>query len=400
MENNKVIFILYSLSVGGAERRAVSIANYLVNNNFDVEILLLDNPNVEFNVDKRIKIVYLCNGFGNQIDSNQNGISVFYSTNKAISIPHKIRLKLSRIISNRLYQVYEQLEYLIINYSNIIYEYVKEKKDYKIVSWMTFANISTCYALRKLSNEKIIVECTSPEYEFSKEHPINYLKKKYYSYARKCICQTIDAANYYVFLPNMKKYVIPNPILGKLPDRYNGIRKKIIVNFCRLSSVKNIPLLIDAFRLLHNEYPEYELHIFGEGPEKDNLVSYVSKLGLTKSVLFFDFDVNIHNKIVDYTMFVSSSDREGMSNSMIEAMAIGLPTITTDCPSGASRMLIENYVNGIYVSMNDATALYKAMKYIVEHPNDAELMSIKATEIRDHLSMDRIGNLWIDAVLE
>ncbi len=99
-------------------------------------------------------------------------------------------------------------------------------------------------------------------------------------------------------------------------------------------------------------------------------------------------------------MFVTSSDREGMSNSMLEAMAIGLPTISTDCPAGAARMLIKNYENGIVVPMNDKQAMYQAMKYIIDHPNEAESMSQNASTIREKLSMQRIGKMWMDAILE
>ena len=142
------------------------------------------------------------------------------------------------------------------------------------------------------------------------------------------------------------------------------------------------------------------MHVFGKADEKEKIVQYVSDKGLNKWISFFDFDVNIHSKIVDYAMFVTSSDREGMSNSMLEAMAIGLPTISTDCPAGAARMLIENYVNGIVVPMRDPQAMYEAMKYIIEHPQEAEQMSIRATEIRDKLSMSRIGEQWARALTD
>lgn len=397
--NKKIIFILYSLSVGGAERRAASIANYLVNNGFEIEVLLLDNSIVKFEIDSKVKLVYLTN---NEIeeDASNNRVSLFYSPQKESSLYHKARLKVSGLTNHKLYKAYDQLEYLIQTYSNKIYDYVKDKHEYTIVSWMSFANVATCYALRKLPNEIIIVECMSPDAEFPKGHHMNILKEKYYPYAKKCICQTPDEADYYDYLSTTKKYIIPNPIQGSYPQRYVGIRKKVIVNFCRLEPQKNIPLLIDSFNLLHKDYPEYELHIFGEGSQKENLINYVCELGFEESIRFFDFDVNIHDRIKDYSMFVTSSNREGMSNSMLEALAIGLPTISTDCPAGAARMLIENYVNGIVVPMNDKQAMYEAMKFIIENPEKAEEISVNSTSIREQLSIDRIGQKWIEAITE
>lgn len=400
MYNKKVIFILYSLSVGGAERRAASIANYLVNQGFEMEILLLDRPDVRFELDKKIKVVFLCNGMEDGTFDIPERVEVFRSKLQQTTLLNKAKLRLNKLFNNQSYLANDQLEYLKKRYSDKIYDYVKNKSDYIVVSWMTFANVSTCYALRELNNEVAIVECTSPEHEFPNGHYMNLLKEKYYHRAQKCICQTSDEAKYYNDIQSTKKYTIPNPIIAYYPDRYKGHRKKIIVTFSRLTESKNIPLLIDAFGLFYQKHHDYNLHIFGEGEIKESLLKYTADHGLTDSVFFFDFDVNIHNKIRDYAMFVTSSDREGMSNSMLEAMAIGLPTISTDCPAGAARMLIEDYVNGIVVPMRDKQAMCEAMNYIAEHPEEAEKMSKEATKIKDKLSMDRIGKMWMDAILE
>lgn len=384
MKNNNVVFILPSLSVGGAEKRAASVANYLVGNGLNFEIVLLDNPNPKFDLDSRIKVTYLTND----------------SEKKPISLKNKLFLRFYRVTNKERHKAYDQLLFFKQNYSDRIYDYLKDKKDCTVVSWTTEISISMNYALRHTNIKKVFVECTSPYDEYPQEHFMNQLKKDYYKYSQKCICQTDKSADFYNYLSKTKKYVIPNPIIGNYPDRFIGTRKKAIVNFCRLSKVKNIPLLIDAFELLNTEYPEYELHIYGEGIEKNSLINYVSKKNLTNKVLFFDFDVHLHNRIKDYSMFVSSSDREGMSNSMLEAMAIGLPTIVTDTSSGAARMLINDYENGIVVPVKDKNALYKAMKYVVDNPQEAEKMSTNAIKIKDELSIERIGQLWKEALVD
>lgn len=400
MNKKKMIFVLYSLMTGGAERRAATIANYLTKCNFEIEIVLIERPGIRFELDKSVKVVYLCNGIEDHLESIPERVEVVYSKESDNFNLSSLKLKVQKYINPKAFRVNDKLEYLKRKYANKIYEYIKNQTECLVVSWMTFVNISMCYALRNLPNEKVIVECTSPQYEFESDHLVNDLKKKYYPLAKKCICQTEESSAFYDYLVNVKKYVIPNPIIGSYPNRYAGRRNKRIVTFSRLTKVKNIPLLVDAFCLLHKDYPEYELHVFGEGDEKERLVQYVSDKGLNKWISFFDFDVNIHSKIVDYAMFVTSSDREGMSNSMLEAMAIGLPTISTDCPAGAARMLIDNYVNGIVVPMRDPQAMYEAMKYIIEHPQEAEQMSIKATEIREKLSMSRIGEQWAKALTD
>ena len=111
-----------------------------------------------------------------------------------------------------------------------------------------------------------------------------------------------------------------------------------------------------------------------------------------------DFIQNIHSKITDSAMFVSSSDYEGISNSMLEAMGIGLPTVCTDCPCGGAKMMIENDENGILVPVRDKVALYKAMKKIIENPGFAEMISNNATKIKYKLEQNKICELWMNLI--
>ena len=97
-------------------------------------------------------------------------------------------------------------------------------------------------------------------------------------------------------------------------------------------------------------------------------------------------------------MFVSSSDYEGISNSMIEAMAIGLPTICTDCPAGGARAIIKDHENGILVPVNDVEAMYKAMKEIAENEELAEKISFNGTKLKEELSVDKIVNQWLEII--
>ena len=113
----------------------------------------------------------------------------------------------------------------------------------------------------------------------------------------------------------------------------------------------------------------------------------------------YDFDLNVHEKIKDAAMFVSSSDREGISNSMLEAMAIGLPCVCTDCAGGGARMMIEDHVNGLLVPMKDVNALYLAMKEVIENPELAETMSRNAVKIKDRLRPEVICQQMLDAIL-
>ena len=193
-----------------------------------------------------------------------------------------------------------------------------------------------------------------------------------------------------------KGIIIPNPINGNLPERYFGERKKEIVTSCRLHPQKNLKMMIDAFKLLADSYPEYKLIIYGQGVLEDELRKYISLLNLNNKVFLPGFEKNVMKKIVDSKMFVSSSDYEGISNSMLEAMGMGLPVVVTDCPIGGARMMITNNQNGILVPVGDTLALYNGMKKIIEDDEFAELLSNNAYKIRELYPLEKIAKKWID----
>jgi glycosyltransferase involved in cell wall biosynthesis len=99
-------------------------------------------------------------------------------------------------------------------------------------------------------------------------------------------------------------------------------------------------------------------------------------------------------------MFVSSSVYEGMSNSMLEALAIGLPTICTDCPSGGARAVITHEKNGLLVPVDDVEKLTKAMTKIARDEPFAEYLSFNGMNIRDELSEENIIRKWKNTLFE
>ena len=172
----------------------------------------------------------------------------------------------------------------------------------------------------------------------------------------------------------VKGTVIFNPIKPDLPAPYKGERKKRVVNFCRISAQKNLNMLVDAFALLRKDFPEYELDIIGD-PVGNDVEGYIDSVkerikqhNCEDCIHILPSRNDIHDYIKDYAMFVSSSDFEGMSNSMLEAMALGLPCVCTDCPAGGARAVIKDGENGLLTPVGDADALYLAMKKLIENP--------------------------------
>ena len=400
MTSKKVMFLLYSLNVGGAERRAMTLAGEMAARGVETQIVMLDNPGVAFDVDPRVKLVYL-HKKGAAFDTANSKCPVDIvecPEDIKVSLADRLKLKWLSMADKQKHAVLDLQVFLEQRYTAMVRWYIKKHPDWLVVPWMSYCNVSTMNALRGLPNKAAFVECISPEAEFPGDHPMNTLKERYYPRANKAICQTPDQAAFYTFLPDVDIHVIPNPIRGEYPPRFEGERRRDIVNFCRLDTAKNLPLLMDAFALLAPEYPAYTLSIYGEGKLKEELQAYAEKLGLADRIRLMPFEMHIHETIRDAAMFVSSSDREGISNSMLEALAIGLPTICTDCYGGGARMIIRQRENGMIVPRRDPEAMKAAMKEVIDNPAFAANLSENAVKLRDELTVKAITDRWMAAL--
>ena len=109
---------------------------------------------------------------------------------------------------------------------------------------------------------------------------------------------------------------------------------------------------------------------------------------------------DVHDYIKDYAMFVSSSDYEGMSNALIEAMAMGVPVISTDHPIGGARMLIQNNVNGVLVPVNDTEEMISKIEMLISNEDYLEKISNEALKIKEELEIGKITNDWLNFIDE
>lgn len=388
--SKSIYFILHTLSIGGAERHASSIANYLSENGYNVRIVLLDDNKVAYSLADGVEVVALCDM---QFPDSINNLK--FKKSELMS------LKLSKLYSNEKYSCLDKELYYKKNYVCKLEYYFSQQPDIEnsiVISFMPVPNISAAMVCNKINYKLIMGEFNSPHLEFAPDAPENAMKKKYFPNATGFVFQTEEQKSFYTYLPNVRMEIIPNPIEDIKTQPYKGTRRKEIVNYCRLVKVKNIPLLVEAFAKLHNDYPDYSLVVYGEGYEKEEIEMLINQKGLEGKAVIKPFAKNVLDLVRDSAMFVTSSDREGISNSMLEAMAIGLPTISTDCPAGGAKMFIKSYENGIIVPVRDPEAMYKAMQYMIEHPDEAEKMGKNAVSIRQTLEKSKILDQWLSFV--
>jgi glycosyltransferase involved in cell wall biosynthesis len=280
-------------------------------------------------------------------------------------------------------------------------EKLKNEPDTTVISFLQPSVPMTLIAANSLPNRIVISERGDPKRLLKKRYGYNFIKK-YYQRANAVVYQTNDAMATYPKNISSKGTVIFNPINDKLPEPYFGEREKYVTTFCRISRQKNLPVLVEAFAEFHKEFSDYRLKIIGEPQNDDDRASLsetkslADKLGVTDYIDFEPFSSKVHDLIIRDGMYVNSSDYEGMSNAMLEAMAIGMPVVCTDCPIGGANAVINNNENGILTEVGNAKEITEAMKRIAGEKSFADNLSHNASKIRYNLSLENTAKKWME----
>lgn len=222
--------------------------------------------------------------------------------------------------------------------------------------------------------------------------------------AAGCVFQTPDQRDFFPEFIRKKSKIILNPISTKfignpIPEK----REKAVVHSGRLVDFKNQQMLIRAFAKVHEKHPDYVLKIFGPDSfdgTKEKLEALIHEKHAEDYIKLMGGSTQLEKDMINGAVAAFSSDYEGMPNAMLEAMALGLPVVATDCPPGGPRMVITHGENGLLVPVGDEEALAMAMNQLLEEPEFAERLGRNAMKIGEKAGAEMIFKEWEDYVLE
>lgn len=361
---NKLAIVCGSLGKGGAERITIYLAKYMQNRGIKTFIVTGGKREIEYECPENIERFIL--------DEIDGGGKV---ARKGLLL---LRYQIDRL---KKFLVKQEIDTVLVMDTPVcIYA------------------IPACFRLKV----KVIISERNDPAHFAGKKITQIVSRILMKKANGFVFQTLEAQKYFGAAVLGKSVVIPNPIFTeKMPKApFGGKREKKIVSVGRLNKQKNQRLLIDAFYFILKDYPDYKLYIWGEGAERKNLEDYIRKIGIEESIFLPGVTENVYEEIYNASIFVLSSDFEGMPNALIEAMALGVPCISTDCPCGGPGELIEDGKNGILIPVNKRDTLINSIENLLQDKEKAMRIGNEAFQIREKLCYEIICNKWYDFLSE
>lgn len=343
----RIAFFIGSMGRGGAERVISILANEYATKGWDVDILMLLANRVEYELHPQVKVISLV------------GKSSNYAMN-ALSWLTNIR------------------------------KYIKSNKPDRVVSFVGRVNAVVLTATLGLKVPIIVSERNDPKHDGRGKLMLWYCNK-IYQRARAIVFQNRYEQSCFDEALKAKGIIVPNPV------QVSATKKTVSSEFVvatagRLNLQKNHFMLIDAMDLVHKEYPQIKCRIYGEGDLRPELQEYIERHELASTVSLEGNHSDIHEKLAQCSLFVLTSEFEGLSNALIEAMMVGLPCISTDY-DGVSE-IIQNGQNGIIVKRKDAVALANSVKFLLGNQLEAEKLADAALRTAESYKAEIVLNAW------
>lgn len=347
----KISFFIGHMGYGGAERVISLLANDYAARGWDTDIVMLLSSDVAQTIDPRVRLVDLSLGGGSYFKRAPRWLG-------------EIR------------------------------RYLKKEKPDCAVSFIGRINALVLTAALGLKTRIIVSERNDPRHDGRGRAMLAYCDG-IYPRAAAVVFQTRAEEVCFSDGVKAKGIIIPNPVsvegaVRQPPETFR------VITAGRLARQKNHKMLMDAMALVRREIPEAVCTIFGEGELRQELESYAAQQHMEDFVSLPGHSRSIHQEVAGASVFVLTSDYEGLPNALIEAMMLGVPCITTDYP-GAEEV-VEDGVSGFVVPREDAGALAEKLLILAKEPETAAALSAGGKNAARRCTLENVLGLWRDVI--
>lgn len=352
----KLMFYINTISYGGAERVIVNLANQFDNKGYDVIFVTTYRSEKEYELNQSIKREVLL----------ENTQYKFLKKN----------IKCTRSLRKLL----------------------KSEKPEVLISFMAEPNFRSVVACWGLKTGNLISVRNDPDREYPNAI-FRFCAKFLYRFADCTVFQTQEAQNWFSDSIQKKSCIIFNQVNEQFFKAIPSDIHEGIVTVGRLTAQKNHEMLIRAFSEIADRTSE-NLIIYGEGECRNALTKLAEEKSLSHRIFFPGTISDVANVIKSAKIFVLSSNYEGMPNALLEAMALGLPCISTDCPCGGPRELFEGQKNGVLVDVDNDSQMAEKMIYLLENETERREISLNASNYAKRFSPEIIFGQWESCVIQ
>ncbi len=270
----------------------------------------------------------------------------------------------------------------------------RQEKPDLILSFVGKNNLMAILSAAPMGIPVVVSVRGNPPNEYASRF-MKWAAGRWFPKAAGIVMQTAAQRDWFPEKVRKKSVILPNPLnpaFLREPAPYP--RRHEIVTCSVMGENKNLSMLIRGFALCAADFPDWRVVIYAQGPEREKLTRLRDELGLGERVLMPGEKENIPALIADASIFTMTSYTEGVPNALMEAMALGLACVSTDCPCGGPGELIEEGVNGMLVPVNDEKALGEKLRRLMEDEALRERLGKNALEIRERLSPERVLGEW------
>lgn len=271
----------------------------------------------------------------------------------------------------------------------------KERPDV-VLSFLGNPNKRLLLASFGLNCKKFVSVRNEPCHEYGKRKFDQWFASKLFSLADGIVFQTIEASNYFQKSIRDKSKIILNPISKCFYEAKRSVKDENVIAVGRFEAQKNHLLLLNAWMGIEKDFPEDKLIIYGDGPLRKVYEDYIIHNNLVNRVVLPGIVSDVPQILCSAKLFVLSSNFEGLPNALMEAMAVGVPVISTNCPCGGPKILIETDEQGRLVPCEDVVALQNAMKEILLSKDLREKIGLAAKLRAKSFEDDVIYAQWED----